>query len=179
MSIQLTPQTEPEPKPAAICASQQNNSSLTKHFPVGKQGKTLRSTEQESTFLLLICLLWMWRCSRPAPCISHHQITTGFMCLGRNLTGALPASLQMRCILLKGFPYNVQRLRHPCAFSPSVICLHLGNGNVQQQFSLWKNITSQPEKSGSATSVCCFQSPTTPPNSSYHIQMNFSKPYKD
>lgn len=80
---------------------QQNNSSLTKNFPVEKQGK-VSGALSKNQHSLLICLFWISRCSRPAPCISHHQITTGFVCLGRNLTAALPASLQMRCILLKG-----------------------------------------------------------------------------
>lgn len=103
-----------------------------------------------------MCLLWIsgCPCSRPAPCISHHQITTGCVCLGRNLTALSQGSSTPRLPSNEMHPaqrissnYNAQRLRHPCAFSPSVICLDLGNGNVQQQLPPWKNVSHHSPKS--------------------------------
>lgn len=76
------------------------------------------------------------------------------MCLGRNLTAlsqgsstpCLPSN-EMHPAQRISSNYNAQRLRHPCASSPSVICLDLGNGNAQQQFPLWKNTSHHSLKS--------------------------------
>lgn len=92
------------------------------------------------------------------------------MCLGRNSTALSQGSSTPRVPSNEMHPaqrtasnYHAQCLRHPCASSPSVIYLDLGNGNVQQQFLLWKNMSHHSPKSGCATSACCFQSPTTLP----------------
>lgn len=49
--------------------------------------------------------------------------------------------------------YNAQCLRHPRAFSPSVICLDLGNGNIQQ-FPLWKTMSHHSLRSWDPPPQC-------------------------